>query len=162
MIVSSGATVLAEKWRVNYIRIVQRWNFGSRVRCDESGSSMRSRVTAVGAQAAGFERRAGKGDGRFCARQLEFAQGVHRLRTVVNPSSQFSVLSSQCCGAIVKRRAARLRQPASWKTVLVVSIRPHCVRACTFKPTTGTELVHPSDNYVRPVACIEPRMRLSL
>ena len=40
MLVSSGATVLAEKGRVNYIRIVQPWNFGSRVRCDESGSSM--------------------------------------------------------------------------------------------------------------------------
>jgi hypothetical protein len=40
MLVSSGATVLAEKRRVNYIRIVQRWNFNSRIRCDESGSSM--------------------------------------------------------------------------------------------------------------------------
>ena len=88
---------------------------------------------------------------------------MHRLRTVVNPvlSSQFSVLSSQCCGAIVKRRAARLRQPTFRKTVLVVSIRPHCVRACTFKPTTRTELVHSSDNYIPPVACIEPRMRSS-
>jgi hypothetical protein len=40
MLVSSGATVLAEKGRVNYIRIVQRWNFRSRIRCDESGLSM--------------------------------------------------------------------------------------------------------------------------
>lgn len=41
---------------------------------------------------------AGKGGGRLCARQLEFAQGVHRLRTVVSSEflrSQFSVLSSQ-------------------------------------------------------------------
>jgi hypothetical protein len=52
-----------------------------------------SRVTAVGAQGAGFERRAENRGGRFCARRLEFAQGVHRLRTVVNP--QFSVLGSQ-------------------------------------------------------------------
>jgi len=40
MLASSGATVRAEKRRVNYIRIVQRWNFHSRIRCDDSGSSM--------------------------------------------------------------------------------------------------------------------------
>src|ERR1700737_3282327 len=40
MLVSSGATVLAEKGRVNYIRIVQRWNSRSRIRWDESGLSM--------------------------------------------------------------------------------------------------------------------------
>ena len=52
-----------------------------------------SRVTAVGIRAAGFERRVENGGGRLCARRLEFAQGVHRLRTVASWSSQFSVLS---------------------------------------------------------------------
>jgi hypothetical protein len=40
MLVSSGATVRAERGRVNYTRIVQRWNFRSRIGWDESGSSM--------------------------------------------------------------------------------------------------------------------------
>ncbi len=37
-LVSSGATVRAERGRVNYIRIVQRWNSGLRIGWDESGS----------------------------------------------------------------------------------------------------------------------------
>lgn len=40
MLASSGATVLAPRERVNTIRIVQRWNFRSRMGRDESGSSM--------------------------------------------------------------------------------------------------------------------------
>ena len=58
-----------------------------------------SRVTAIGIQGAGFEQQTENFGGHFCALRLEFAQGVHRLRTVVR--SEFSVLSSQCCGAIV-------------------------------------------------------------
>ena len=36
----SGVTVRAQKGRVNTIRIVQRWNSGSRIGGDESGSTM--------------------------------------------------------------------------------------------------------------------------
>lgn len=38
-VAQSEVTVRAERERVNYTRIVQRWNFFPRVGCDESGSS---------------------------------------------------------------------------------------------------------------------------
>jgi hypothetical protein len=93
MFASSGATVLAEKGRVNYIRIVQRWNSRSRIRCDEIRIKHGSRVTAIGIQGAGFEQQTENCGGCFRALRLEFAQGVHRLRTVLG--SRFSVLGSQ-------------------------------------------------------------------
>jgi hypothetical protein len=40
MLASSGANVRARRGRVNTIRIVQQWNFCSRMGRDESGSSI--------------------------------------------------------------------------------------------------------------------------
>lgn len=40
MLASSGANVRAPRGRVNTIRIVQWWNFGSQMGRDESGSSI--------------------------------------------------------------------------------------------------------------------------
>src|ERR1700687_5468282 len=40
MLTSSGANVRAQRGRVNTIRIVQRWNSGSKMEGDESGSSI--------------------------------------------------------------------------------------------------------------------------
>jgi hypothetical protein len=40
MLASSGANVRAQRGRVNTIRIVQRWNFGSEMGRDESGPSI--------------------------------------------------------------------------------------------------------------------------
>jgi len=61
-------------------------------------------VAAVGIQGAGFERRAENCGGLFRPWRLEFAQGVHRLRTVL--SSQFSVGSVR----LWKRRASFARR----------------------------------------------------
>jgi hypothetical protein len=65
------------------------------------GIKFGSGVTAVGVRGAGFEGWAENFWVRGWARLAEFAQGVHRLRTVAR--SQFSVLSGfgvNCGGAM--------------------------------------------------------------
>src|SRR6266849_2011 len=102
MLAASGVTVRAEIARVNYTRIVQRWNSWSLIGWDESGSSFGSRPTAVGARAARFERRAGNCARCCCARRTEFAQGAHRFCLTGFKVSRFQgfKVSRTRCGSV--------------------------------------------------------------
>src|SRR5713101_4702250 len=130
MLAASGVTVRAEIARVNYTRIVQRWNSWSLIGWDESGSSFGSRPTAVGARAARFERRAGNCARCCCARRPEFAQGAHRFcltgfkvskfqgLVAVRFSQAFVASLKPCNFATLKPRLCQL-QP--WPSVTLVS-----------------------------------------
>ena len=110
-LVSSGATVRAERERVNYIRIVQRWNSGLRIGWDESGS-------------------------RFDRRQLRLAherRGLSGARKIVLDAALHGDwdLHIECTG-FTKSKVAKFQGFKVSKILITcaidTSLKPHLVR----------------------------------